>query len=282
MKSRRFVLAGAVGLAMAPVLPASLAEATRRSPRPTATPSPAPYRLEPELGVHFVPAADAAAHYRELNIWLRVFNLRERHYQAQVMGLKYRQRYEFDSVTPILDALDRHHVVRNIALLRFLLAVLKAEGNAEARSLDLEQVGVDAAVTEQARPLIRAEQARAKERVGRYADEREQSARQARLTLFTDANAYIGEWVRASRAGLQFTDYAPYVPFFLGGHYQAAVYIWYGLDPEDKPLKTYWRGSGTDPVDVVEAMELSKVNKAYFDGLASLDDNPLFRTTYAA
>ena len=51
---------------------------------------------------------------------------------------------------------------------------------------------------------------------------------------------------------------------------------------EDKPVKYYLADPGEQPVDVAKAIELSKQNKAYFDGLASLDDNPLVSTTYTA
>ncbi|MDO5082665.1 MAG: hypothetical protein Q4D89_04585 [Arachnia propionica] len=289
MKSRRFVLTAAVGLALAPMLPASVAEARRRrrpkptpkpQPTPTPTPSAASYPVDGGLRLHFVPAADAASYHRELNTWLRVFKLREQQYQAQVNALKYRQYYE--SAEPFQAAIDRHHAPRNIALLRYLLAVLAAEGNAEARSLDLVQVGVDAAVTRRAQPLIQAGLADARAKAGTYSDEREQRARQVRLTLFTDADRYVAEWLQASRAGTPQTDHAPYVPFFLGGDYESAVYAALRPDAEDKPVKYYWEGNGTDPVDVAKAIELSKQNKAYFDGLASLDDNPLAGTTYAA
>ena len=283
MKSRRFVLTAAVGLALAPMLPASVAEAKRRrrpKPTPTPTSSTASYPVDRDLRLHFVPAADAASRHRKLNTWLRVFKLREQQYQAQVDALKYRNSYE--SATFFQEAIDRHQAPRNIALLRYLLAVLAAEGDAEARSLNLEQIGVDAAMTQRAQPLIQAGLADARAKLGTYSDEREQRARQVRLTLFTDADTYIAEWLRASHAGSPHTDHAPYVPFFLGGNYEYAVYAALRPDPEDKPVKYYWEGLGNEPIDVAKAIELSKQNKAYFDGLASLDDNPLVSTTYTA
>ncbi|MDO5066445.1 MAG: hypothetical protein Q4D96_04110 [Propionibacteriaceae bacterium] len=285
MKSRRFILTAGLGLALAPVLPASLAEARRRRPKPTPKPTPTPSpskALYPvgTAGVHFVPAADAASYHRELNVWLRMFKLRDEDYRAQVDALRYKKYYE--SGAPYQKAIDRQYAPRNIALLRFLLAVLKAEGNAEARALDLEQVGVDAAVTERARPLIQAGLADAKAKVGRYSSNEEKQARQLRLSRFEEVNEYIGQWLQASRDGAPHTDYAPYVRLFLGGNYEYAAYKAIYADAEDKPVKYYWEGDGYGAVDVAKAIELSKQNKAYFDGLASLDDNPLQRTTYAA
>ena len=286
MKSRRFVLTAAAGLVLAPILPASLAEARRRRPRPTPAPAPSlpsipSYRVDFKQKLHFTPAADAASYYRELNVWLRVFNLREEQYQAQVTSLMYRATSTVDREL-VQAAIERNHAPRNIALLRFLLAVLKAEGKAGARELDLEQVGVDAAVTQRAQSLIQAGARDAKDKVKRYSDENEKRARQVRLTLFTEANEYVTEWLQASRDGSPHTDYAPYVPLYLGGDLEMAGGVMSYPEIEDRPVKYYLADPGEQPVDVAKAIELSKQNKAYFDGLASLDDNPLVSTTYTA
>lgn len=279
MKSRRFVLATAFGLAAAPILSAVPAQAKRR-PRPKPTPSPqvVAYRVGSNLQIHFTPAADGASHYRELNIWLRVFKLREQQHQAQLRALDY---LRYPVARPAIEAaIERHQAPRNIALLRFLLAVLKAEGNEKARALDLKQVGIDASMTQRARPLIEAGLADAKAKANRYSSDKEQRARKVRLTLFTEANNYMPKWLQSGRNGTPHTDYAPYVPFFLGGDYESAVYAALYPEAEDKPIQFYWEGNGDRPVDVALATELSNRNKAYFDGLASLGNNPLISSTY--
>lgn len=234
--------------------------------------------VDSRLRIHFTPAPDAAAYHRELGTWLRVLQLREKQYRAQVHALDV-------AASPVLQrdlraAIERHQGPWNIAVLRFLLAALAAEGNEAARALDLTKVGVEDAVTRSAQPLIEAGYTDARAKVRRYRNKAERAARRARLTLFTEARTFIATWLRASEAGTPITDHAPYVPFFLGGDYEMAVYAALYPQPEEKPVLYYWEGRGTDPVDVAKARSLSDRNKAYFDGLASLDANPLPGSTY--
>lgn len=271
MKSRRFVLAAALGLAATPILTALPAEA--RTSRPSAV-----YKVDSRLQIHFSPASDAAAHYRELGTWLRVLQLREKQYRAQVQALDV-------AASPVQQrnlraAVERHQGPWNIAVLRFLLATLAAEGNQAARALDLTKVGVEDAVTRSAQPLIQAGYADARAKVKRYRSRSERAARQARLALFTEAQTFIATWLRASEAGTPITDHAPYVPFYLGGDFEMAMYASLYPQPEEKPVAFYWEEPGTEPIDVAKAKRLSDQNKAYFDGLASLDSNPLVRSTY--
>ncbi len=257
MTSRRVVLLAAAGGLAAAALPASFASADFFGG----------YDLETRNRITMSPAADASDYFLELHCCMRIFNMRDRQYYAQVNAKRTQNREGRDYDV----AIGRLRTPRLIGLLRYLLAVLRAEGNSAARALDLVQVGVDYDTTAATEPILQA--ALADARVA--ASKNQSSHHQMRVLRLEEATNYVPEWLAAHRNGEPHTDYAPFVYFYLGaGSYESAVYATLTYRREDKGLKAIWNPNG-EPVDPAEAARLSAETEAYLAGLPSVRENPL-------
>ncbi|GAA4799495.1 hypothetical protein FRX94_01040 [Corynebacterium canis] len=93
---------------------------------------------------HIQKAPDAEDYSAELNTFLRISKARHLYHSAS-----YDQKYEnyFNAPQSVRDAADFSQDACYAAKSRVALAILKAEGNEEARKLDITKVGFDADVT---------------------------------------------------------------------------------------------------------------------------------------
>lgn len=270
MTSRRFILTAGLTIAAAALTPALASARTRASSMPNATTRP--YGFDSQAKMTWRPASDAASYFPDIQRFGRIFSLRSRQYQAQVSATRIRsngvdgRRYQ--------PAVDKLYAPYHIGLARFVLALLQAEGNAAARQLNLEDIGVELAATEAALPLVE-QAAAAAQYEPKLNDEERHHGWQRRASHFGRSASYLAEWISAYQGGTPHTDYAPYLYFYLGdGEFEHAVYATLYLHPEDRPIKMIWHPNA-EPVDLAEAQRLSAENKAYLDGLASIHDKPM-------
>lgn len=132
----------------------------------------------------FFPAEDAAAYESELKTFEAIYVMRALYYQA---AYQERTTYFSSSTQAQMQAMTRSYQASHMAKARLALAILRAEGNTEARALDINAVGFDPAMTAQAVQVLEAPTWQLRDEVWRYFDlEPTQSQKTTRFDIFVD------------------------------------------------------------------------------------------------
>ncbi|MDO4760792.1 MAG: hypothetical protein Q4A31_02585 [Corynebacterium sp.] len=161
---RALVVAAAVAVA-SPVVPAFAHDGHNHGASHVGTPDSGHYDTVDAMPhkYYYKAAADGAAYEAELKSYLAVSQIRHLYHSA-AYGWKYADYYSSAISAEERNAINEKHQRSEdgcyTAKGRTSIALLKYEGNEEARKLDISKIGFDIATTEKAIELLKADSAR--------------------------------------------------------------------------------------------------------------------------
>ncbi|MDO4631875.1 MAG: hypothetical protein Q4A82_06295 [Corynebacterium sp.] len=156
---------------------------------------------------YYEPAADADMYNNEVNTFLTVTRLRHVYHMAAA-------DWKYDNY-PGTQAINQAHWRSEqqcwMGKARLALALMKAEGNAEARTLDLTKVGVDKAETEKAQAILKPEAQKWASAVFTYNENTPNRAeKESRKKIFNEGSDALQYWlddINASQPVFEFNAF---------------------------------------------------------------------------
>ena len=211
----------------------------------------------------YTPAADADEYRAELQAFAYVAKLRHVYHTA-AGDEKYADYY--NATQQMRNAHDRGQYGCYIAKARLSLAILKAEGNAEARALDLAKVGLDLDETTKAIAVLEPASKQA------YHDaiyaETDRATKSNRSGVFSNGLDRLKETVAALQAGQPTYEYDPFaiIDWGVTESYVNATLNDHGIDSEVRN-QVVVRNLAEGDVDVAAIQAKGAENRAYLTGL---------------
>ncbi|GAA1472182.1 hypothetical protein P4N68_11150 [Corynebacterium felinum] len=213
---RALVVAAAVAVAC-PVVPAFAHDGHNHGASHVGTPDSGHYDTVDAMPhkYYYKAAADGAAYEAELKSYLAVSQIRHLYHSA-AYGWKYADYYSPKISPEERNAINEKHQRSEdgcyTAKGRTSIALLKYEGNEEARKLDTSKIGFDIATTEKAIELLKADSARLeKERDAKKAaneiDDATVKLYNSRMSIIGDALKRLPDVLKALKANEPVHEY---------------------------------------------------------------------------
>lgn len=211
----------------------------------------------------YTPAADADDYKAELQAFAYVAKLRHVYHTA-AGDEKYDDYY--NATTQMRNAHDRSQYGCYMAKARLSLAILKAEGNTEARALDLAKVGLDLAETKKALEVLAPAAAQAaQDAINAETDRQTKSSRHG---IFSNGVDRLKETVSALEAGEPTYEYDAFaiIDWGVTPRYVDATAKEHGIDSEVRN-QVVVRNLAEGDIDVAAIQAKGAENLTYLTGL---------------